>query len=812
MEGLVLGQYSLLLGAGASYGAANGAGDPLPGGNRLADELIAHYRIPQPPNRESLRNIYDLAERVATRDSVEPPKEFLRRRFSNCTVPDWYANLVRVPWRIIWNLNIDDVVERAYTQVFTALAHQRLRVASWDQTQFYHREPADDVTSVHLHGTVQRGDLVFGSLEYLAAIARGGSGHRLFWDSWSSAPLIVVGAGLSDELDMAAPFNEQRVTDSGSPPSVVILPNFSDFDRYRLKSIGLSPVESTASDFFEAVRAGWHEAARKIDAVALDTAAGLNPHRVYFLQHFRPPRRTADRLHDLFDGHEPEYSDILKDLDAERVLDDLSPQSPLEMMPDGRLSVVVFHGTLSGTSTSELRFIRKCEESGLNIYKHDGDATFTPNSLVWMAQRDTSLVLQIDNLDNFPQDLAKLAESCEQSKVTLRIVAGMRPERLQYIEDALGGAFKTIKVPDQLKDVEIRNLISCLDVNNRLNVILELSQKERIDFFVKEHRRSLIDGLGAATQGRAFVERVREEFRKIVSSSDQELARLLLVAAELGELLPEGVAARTLKRSAADIVRSVQTENIAGFAVLDSGHIHARHGSLAARASAELLAKSDRFNLTLRLAVALAPYISPATISARTRYTRLAGRLMDAQRIFRWFGPTLTGEWYENDDLHKAYSWNSRYWEQRALAECEERSPRYTMALAWAREAIARHRDPQSLNTLGTVLMRYATGAGDLDLQMLEEGLDIVDEATGMSRWSSEYPYVTALSYIRQAYVISGDNAEIMKLLEQKFRRWEDLARASSAWRSPRARRMIAGQIDSFRNIQRRVARGASNT
>ncbi len=211
MEGLVLGQYSLLLGAGASIGATNGAGDPLPGGNALSDELLEEYAIPRPLRRESLRVMYDLAERVAERDKLEAPRALLKRRFSECSVPDWYKNLVQIPWRIIWNLNIDDVLERAYDVRFPDVARQRLRVTTSSGSQVYHREPADEVSGVHLHGRALNGDLVFGSLEYLAAVARGGSGHRLFWDSWFTAPVIVVGASLLDELDLAAPLSEPRL-------------------------------------------------------------------------------------------------------------------------------------------------------------------------------------------------------------------------------------------------------------------------------------------------------------------------------------------------------------------------------------------------------------------------------------------------------------------------------------------------------------------------------------------------------------------------------------------------------------------------
>lgn len=64
LEGLALGHYALILGAGASVSSVNSAGDPLPTGGQLRDLLAANYALPGTGDL-SLRRTYDLCDQIA---------------------------------------------------------------------------------------------------------------------------------------------------------------------------------------------------------------------------------------------------------------------------------------------------------------------------------------------------------------------------------------------------------------------------------------------------------------------------------------------------------------------------------------------------------------------------------------------------------------------------------------------------------------------------------------------------------------------------------------------------------------------------
>lgn len=786
LAGLVRGEYALLLGAGASVGAVNAAHEPLPTGGRLGEAIAAQYGIPNPPGTVGLREIYDLADRLARKDNLELPGTYLRRKFLRCSVPGWYSNLVRIPWRIVWNLNVDDVLRSAYSEVFSGQAAQQARHVSWRDNAVFHREPSDRVSCVALHGSVDRDDLVFGSLEYLATISHGGSGHKLFWDSWPTSPTIVVGASLSDELDMAAPLSNV-LPQNMEPPSLVVLPNPKPFDRFRFESTGLLLVDATAEAFFAAVAEDWSDALSSIPAADIVGGAQLSPNIAYFLQHFRELSRREDRYHDFFAGDEPFYSDIIAGRDARRSLPEIPwekfPSDPEQVFSPGSLNIHFFHGTLSGSSTAELRFLHDLELAGLTVREYGGDAAFDAAATLWAFKRWDNLVIRIPDLTDYVASVAALATAAMESGLTCRLVASGTKRDMERVSLAVRDRARVhaVNVPDRLNNKEIDRLIDVLSRNNRLNVIREMSPAARVRFLKFEHRRSLFDGTAAITQGRSFVTRAEEEFRMADAGPFRSVSAILLIMAELRYALPIGVLARVAGLSADDVAKALDDEAaLARIATLQRGKVIPRFRNLAARVAPAVLDHDRMWGATLGLARAFGPHISPSAITNRTLATRVVAELMDADRVVHWFGEERADDWYQ--ELYDIYSWNSRYWEQRSLAEVNSRRPRFERAEAWAREALARHEDAFSLNTLGTVLLRRSTAGEGFEADRFFEGLGYVRAAESSLARPSEHPYVTALSYLRNALADGVGSEHDRRRLRDATNEWVRLARESPAW------------------------------
>lgn len=795
MDGLVRGRYSLLLGAGASIGAHNGRNQPLLSAVELREWLAHEYGMPT-TGLGSLRQVYDLATLMANKTGEAKPSTKLRGIYSECSVPDWYGELVRVPWRVIWTLNIDDVLERAYWSVHNSRAHQDLKSRSWSERWVSLRQMPSEVLAVHLHGTAKRADLIFGTLDYLAAANDGGAAHRIFWDEWlGSEPIIALGASLDDEIDMAMPLGTGRSTIQ-EYPSVMVRPFFDDFDQFRVEALGLRPIPLSAEAFFREVRQRWQSAARKVSLTAPPETIGISPLQLAFLRQFTSSRTKPDRRHDFFAGDEPLLADIYASFDAARVLPDLSINSET-VFPEAGLRAIVFHGELSGTTTAELRFLKGLEDAGVEFLEHRGDSAFDPEAVHRMATMGMRKVLRIPDLDEFPEQVRRLRLLTEDSGTPLVIVTSVRSSRLHVLRPQLGDALLSVHVSGTLRDSEIEALLQTLKANNRENRLAGMSTSEKRQLIVQEHRRNLLDSLAAISRGRAFSDRYLEALSEVRDAEAATVLGLSLISGELGFDLPEGVAARAAHLPISRVREIADGNELGRLVVRSVSGIGPRHKGLAARASTAHLDGDRRFRLSRDLAIALSTYITPSAITARTREARLVARLMDASRVVGALGAARADEWYSSLEDH--FGWNSRFWEQRALAEISCSVPRYERAESWARQGVAKHSDPFSLNTLATVLLRRATSGSGLDEDLFFEGLRAADDARRELRGrDSEHPFVTALHYLALGKRKARGDTDLSRRIDVFFNQWHRAARESELWTIPEYRRDLSNLVGRY--------------
>ncbi|TQK73322.1 hypothetical protein [Nocardioides sp. SLBN-35] len=776
MEGLLLAQYSLVLGAGASMGSTNAAGHELPTGNGLRDELLAEYDIPD-DGAGNLRLVYDLAATIAQNSGGTAPKDFICPRFTHCTVPDWYADLVAVPWRMIWNLNIDDVATRAFQDRYKSRAKQQLSSLSWRDPWNATRNPMDRVSMVHLHGDSLSRDLVFGSLEYLAAAKEGGAAHKIFWDEWSSGvPVVAVGASLDDELDLAAPLLSRVDSER---PRLVVKPSFTEYEEFRFKQSGIIAVRMKAEEFFRSVADDTEAALARIgEDQAIESTGGINPLAMAFYREFRSPTYRADRWHDIYDGDEPTWQDLRDNLPFERTLvERLSPSEPFR--PKG-LNVLAFHGELSGTTTAEMSYLHEVENAGVGILEHNGDVTLNAKAIHWMAKVGMRKVLRVERLVEFVDAVSELEALCARSGVAITLVTSVRTARLPQLKLRLGDSLIAAHVVDDLEGDEVGRLLAKLDSKKRLNVLAGMPRAEQVKYLQRRHRSSLVDGLAAITRGRSFAARYEEAYADVTDPVEIQVLRLLLTASEVRHEIPMGVLARAVDADFRTLNEVLSSERLSRLAQVTAARVSVRHMGLAAEAAKRTLSVEDRRAATTALARALGPYVQPMAITLRTREVTFVARLMDARRIVEAFGSETAAEFY--DDLEADFQWNSRFWEQRALAELESEAPRWSRAEAWAREAVRRHEDGLSLNTLATVLLRGAVVTGTLDEDAFFEGLDTVDAARVQTADRvTEHPYITALHYLRRGRAVARDEAQ-RRRIDAVFNFWRVEVERSAAW------------------------------
>jgi len=176
---------------------------------------------------------------------------------------------------------------------------------------------------------------------------------------------------------------------------------------------------------------------------------------------------------------------------------------------------------------------------------------------------------------------------------------------------------------------------------------------------------------------------------------------------------------------------------------------------------------NELFQISHRLALALSPYVSRDAIMKRTPEARLARQLMDTDGVVI---PVLGGKaeaWFAG--LQTGWGWNSRYWEQRALATMKARH--YARARDFAQQAVGieRHSLPMTtcaLVNLVSVEHDEQLSRGECE-DLFEEAIELLHDALRMgSNWGfhNMHPYHVLLSHsVRVALKLTGEIPQALR-------------------------------------------------
>ena len=191
----------LFLGAGFSYGSENEFGK-LPKGDDLKKELFSIF-IDKKIENEYLKEIegYNLQEmcQIIEEPLIDKREElvcFLKKKFKGAQPQDFHYKLTSYPWKKIYTVNIDDLVERIFLHNECKLTVQN--------TEKQKNVEDDSTEYIKLHGCVNSkvDDLVFSKKDYKNLIT---SSLNFKLNSLVSdihcENIIFVGASLEEDID-----------------------------------------------------------------------------------------------------------------------------------------------------------------------------------------------------------------------------------------------------------------------------------------------------------------------------------------------------------------------------------------------------------------------------------------------------------------------------------------------------------------------------------------------------------------------------------------------------------------------------------
>jgi len=744
-------QYHVLLGAGASIGGLSSDGRPLPSGDGLADELQTLFNVPE-GGVSNLRRLYASAKKRTASDGSTLP-DFMGNRFTNTTPPPWLELFVQVGWQQVWTLNVDDCLARAYFQ-HASVAQQRLVSVSWTDRHRTARESESELLAVHLHGKAGRAhrddELVFDIGSYIQATTAQHRWHRLFGDAYRAQPFLIIGASLDAEIDLQAVLDQGQVRTPH--PSIIVLKDIDDLQKEEYEAYGLIAVRATAGDFFEAVidllpkYLAELTSQESIDIAEVPAEAMRFLHQWTELSLTDVPRK--DRRHDVFKGHEPLWSDALRGhLSPREVIKALLPLADSGVTDPARLLHVASGPSFSGKTAVLFTASREFAERGYQVFLFDSPTAPDVGALYWWIQRYPKTILVFDNAADFAKDIAAIYARSGSGPVVPRILAVEREHRLNHIDNVLVLTPRVDhSVASRLTNTEINNLLVTLRENNRLGDLTGKGDREQFDYFRKTHGRELFSSMANLERGREFQTRVLDEYDSIESAVALRLLGVAALTAHLGYGVPYEVIQACTGISSRELNAALEAE-LGDLMSASSGSVHLRHRYMGQVLIEQRLSVPEKLDIAVRLGVSLAPHISIATLSASTVQYRIARALMGHDLLAGILDRDADAvlDWYEK--VQSEYDWNARFWEQRALAAADANL--FEPAFSWAREAVERHRDSLTLNTVGAVLMRRAVfeaRRGSWPTETFELAETALREARTLKD-GNEYPYNTFFTY-----------------------------------------------------------------
>ena len=192
------GKVVLVLGAGASRGAAQTHGAGPPDGPQLARLIAKRFLEGKFPNS----SLSQISEYAISESSLVEVQEFIRSTFENLEPAAFHRLIPRFRWHGLATTNYDRIIEKAYEAEDHRLQIVQPIIANGDKIQDALRSP-DNVLLLKLHGCISRTasdecPLILTTDQYIQyKVGR----SRLFTtlQEWAyDRPLVFIGHSIED--------------------------------------------------------------------------------------------------------------------------------------------------------------------------------------------------------------------------------------------------------------------------------------------------------------------------------------------------------------------------------------------------------------------------------------------------------------------------------------------------------------------------------------------------------------------------------------------------------------------------------------
>jgi hypothetical protein len=759
----------LFLGAGFSAEAQSASGKRLPAGSALGAALwewlgydieSGLYNAATSP----LDKLFDVARK---KKGARELLAFLKAHLVIHSYPDWYRQVAYPYWYRIYTTNVDNLIERIFSDVGIA----RLEAISAIATRYQERDDTlRRLQYVKLNGTLGDclDDLTFGAKQFGGRSGEYDPWYDHFVRDYSSHATILVGTEVNEPLFWKALVSRQGRSGATSElrlRSFLVSPTISPVVIDSLHEFNVVPVRATAKEFFEylgTIVGDWPEYE--------DVIVYANPQYAQFRESLQGDTHGVKALEAFLQAFErvsvtdrpvsyrssfllgsaPRWQDLALGLDAFRECTaEAVRNAEVYVEEQSRVGPLVITGHRgAGKSTTLMRVAVNLAAAGHLVFHAWGEDVPEPHIVAnALDQLDTRSIIVVDDaewvgfrLTAFLSELRKLA------KPPL-VVLALRANTLYFVEDE----DDAIEVwTDKLTAVDIEAVIDLLERENSLGAVTGRPRAEIRRLFTDKARKQLLVAMMEVTRNDEFERIMANEYREIADPTLRVTYLVACLATAAGASLSRDqlVAASDMPpaRILVALVRDLRQMVVPAAGKGD--RLVARH-SLVAEAVIERAERRELATAYKRLLSVLAHDMDQgARRGEGRRWFRLYRRVINHDTIYRRFAHDIEEARAIYDSLTRLLSKDSHYWLQYGSLELQN-GDLASAALYIASAESLNPTDWYIQNAKGHLLMvqgcRAATLAEALHLRREAEALlrDLIDRHGD----ESPYPWHTLVSH-----------------------------------------------------------------
>ena len=508
----------LFTGAGFSLGATNYNGESLPNVEKLVRSLwdicYPNYEFDE---QEQLQDVYEAAlqtNRTATKQLLE----------SSFTVhakecPDFYGDIVGMPWDKIYTLSVDDLLEKMLDRHHATRAVNSVSATTGHISKLH----PDRINVIHLNGNLQDipDDITFSRSQY-AVRPLGDPFYDLLRHDLNSRPVVFMGTSLEEgpmwqhlALRGIKPERQRELR----PRSYLVTPSLARSKQALLSKYKIVWLPYKADEFRDRILAGMTE--QRIAGIAyietnLSTraAGGASIVRIGEIE-----EGSAEATEYLL-GAEPEWRDVTHNRVASRdCFDELAEAvNRLRAKPAVDSFIVVTGTAGTGKSSAMMSIALQMEADGIPTAWIEAKKNFNVHTVRKALQDDKGIELVfISDADLWFRRVSQMVRELSDTNPRLVIVCECRSSKVDKIIDRteLGLIEATEYTIPYLGNNDIEAVLDVLDRENRLGQLKGKTKEERRAIFEHEAGRQMMVAMYKATHGEEFQERAAGELHEL---------------------------------------------------------------------------------------------------------------------------------------------------------------------------------------------------------------------------------------------------------------------------------------------------------